>query len=391
MKTRFANVNDKNNIEKLWKYCFHKDSYEFTSYYLNKRMKLENTLVVEENNNILSSLQLNPYKLSFFNNIFKTSYIVGVSTPPEYRGKGIMKKLFSDTFEVLKEKKEILSILMPIDPRLYSYFGYENVFDILECNTTCNSLISFKTNRFLKNIDSLKNPIPILINLYNSFIESKYGLKKDFYIKRDEFYFSNWIEEIKSENGNILFSFENEVASGYIVYYLLENEIFVREIVSSTIDDLKTFSTLLKNHFTQVENIKFLIPIDFSLEPIIQDPNKLKITKKPFMMARIIDVEAFLKALDFSNLKEEIIFKILDPFIKENQACFKISFNKIEKVNKNPLFEINIQDFTALSLGKKSFKSLLYEEKIKFLSDDINFECLNSLFKKTLSYINDYV
>ena len=52
-------------------------------------MTNNNTIVVEEDGEIVSSLQLNQYKIKLNNKVYDTSYVVGVSTFPEARGEGI--------------------------------------------------------------------------------------------------------------------------------------------------------------------------------------------------------------------------------------------------------------------------------------------------------------
>ena len=131
MNIRFASECDQNNIMEIWNYCFN-DGPKFTEYYFNNKYKNYNTIVVEEEANIVSSLQLNQYKIKLNDKEYSTSYVVGVSTLPEVRGRGYMKHIMDFTLNELYKKDQLVSILMPIDYRLYRKYGYEHCYDQIE-------------------------------------------------------------------------------------------------------------------------------------------------------------------------------------------------------------------------------------------------------------------
>ena len=92
MNLRYAKREDLDNIKDIWNYCFG-DEEAFVDYYFNNKYKEENTILVEEDGELQSSLQLNQYKIKLNDKIYDTSYVVGVSTYPQARGKGLMKNI----------------------------------------------------------------------------------------------------------------------------------------------------------------------------------------------------------------------------------------------------------------------------------------------------------
>ncbi len=62
MIIRYGNENDLDKIKALWKYCFN-DTDEFIKYYFAKRYIKSNNIVVEDGGKIVSSVQINPYKI----------------------------------------------------------------------------------------------------------------------------------------------------------------------------------------------------------------------------------------------------------------------------------------------------------------------------------------
>ena len=114
MHIRFAKEDEKDYIREIWDYCFN-DSPKFTDFYFDNKYDKENTLVVEEDGEIVSSLQLNQYNIKLNDKLYDTSYVVGVSTFPHVRGKGYMKNIMEKTLKELYKRNQLVSILMPID------------------------------------------------------------------------------------------------------------------------------------------------------------------------------------------------------------------------------------------------------------------------------------
>ena len=87
MKIRYAKEDEKDSIREIWDYCFN-DSPKFTDYYFKNRYDRYNTVVVDEDGEIVSSLQLNQYKINLNDKYYDTSYVVGMLTVE--KGKDIL-------------------------------------------------------------------------------------------------------------------------------------------------------------------------------------------------------------------------------------------------------------------------------------------------------------
>ena len=94
MNMRYAKEEEKDNIKEIWNYCFN-DEESFVNYYFNNKYNNNNTIVACEDKDIVSSLQLNQYKIKLNDKEYEVSYVVGVSTFPQVRGRGYMKKLWN--------------------------------------------------------------------------------------------------------------------------------------------------------------------------------------------------------------------------------------------------------------------------------------------------------
>ena len=97
---RKAHENDKASIYRMWKEMFAQDDNGYTDYYFECLFQCENTWVVEEDGEIISTLQRNPHIMYFHGKAIRTSMILGVATLPSRRNEGHMHSLMK---EALKE------------------------------------------------------------------------------------------------------------------------------------------------------------------------------------------------------------------------------------------------------------------------------------------------
>ena len=385
MNIRFAKESDKNNIIDIWNYCFD-DGPKFTDYYFNDKYKHENTIVVEDDEEIVSSLQLSQYNLKLNDKIYDTSYVVGVSTFPQARGKGYMKHIMDFTLNELYRKNQLVSILMPIDYRLYRKYGYEHCYDQIEYEIDIADLSGFKSKGFLKKakLDNIND----LINIENNFLKDLNGT-----IIRDKNYYESLFKEVESEDGHI-YIHEDELKDGYIIYFINNENIFVRELYYNNLNALKGILRFLYNHNTQCKKVTISSPIDDKIRFILSNPKTANIKLKPFMMGRVINFKKYLESLNIkSNENLSINISVKDDFIKENNKIFKIHLNNnklnVESGDYIPDVEFNINTITQLAFSYINGKEAYLLNDLKANKKVIEF--LDLIFVKKENYINEYI
>ena len=385
MNIRFAKESDKNNIIDIWNYCFD-DGPKFTDYYFNDKYKHENTIVVEDDEEIVSSLQLSQYNLKLNDKIYDTSYVVGVSTFPQARGKGYMKHIMDFTLNELYRKNQLVSILMPIDYRLYRKYGYEHCYDQIEYEIDIEDLSGFKSKGFLKKakLDNIND----LINIENNFLKDLNGT-----IIRDKNYYENLFKEVESEDGHI-YIHEDELKDGYIIYFINNENIFVRELYYNNLNALKGILRFLYNHNTQCKKVTISSPIDDKIRFILSNPKTANIKLKPFMMGRVINFKKYLESLNIkSNENLSINISVKDDFIKENNKIFKIHLNNnklnVESGDYIPDVEFNINTITQLAFSYINGKEAYLLNDLKANKKVIEF--LDLIFVKKENYVNEYI
>lgn len=385
MKIRYAKDSDIQSIKSIWDYCFD-DEEKFVDYYFNNKYKSENTVVVDEGEDIVSSLQLNQYKINLNNKIYDTSYVVGVSTFPQVRGKGYMKNIMEFSLRELYKKNQLVSILMPIDYRLYRKYGYEHCYDQLEYNIQIDDLKKFKTNGILNK--AVESDAYKLVDISKDFLSNLNGN-----IERDEEYYKSLFKEIESENGHIYIHKGNDY-DGYIIYFLNGETMFIRELYYKNIDSLKSILKFVYNHNTQCKKVNITAPINDKIRFILDNPKTCEVKIRPFMMGRIINLKKYLESLYIQsdiNISENIYIK--DEYIKENNGLFniklhnsKLEVSRVDGTSEN-YFDIN-------TITQLAFSYIDIDEALTINNKNINdntIKLLNEIFKKKENYINEYV
>ncbi|WP_131039756.1 GNAT family N-acetyltransferase [Clostridioides difficile] len=394
MEIRYAKEEEIESIKEIWSYCFN-DTESFMKYYFNDKYKSENTVVALDEGKIISSLQLNQYKLLLNSKVYNTSYVVGVSTLPEGRGAGYMNKVMKFTLNELYKKGQLVSILMPIDYRLYRRFGYEHCYDQIEYTINTDDLKNFKSSG--KMIKSNLSQIDDLIQIDRTFLNEVNGN-----VLKDEHYYENLFKEIQSEDG-FLYIHEGNEKDGYIVYFLQEDKMFVRELFYKNIDALKSMLKFIYNHNTQCKIVTISTPTIDKIRFILDNPKDSDIKIKPFMMGRVINVKKFIEDIDIEN-DINSSFNLLreDKFIDENNGLFKISIqNKkvsVEQLDKKGAekpqedfdIKLDINTLTQLSFSYINVNEAIFLNDIKDVSEE-TLETLNCIFSKKNNYINEYI
>ena len=388
MNMRYAKEEEKDNIKEIWNYCFNDDD-SFVDYYFNHKYNNKNTIVACEDKDIVSSLQLNQYKIKLDENEYDTSYVVGVSTFPQVRGRGYMKKIMDYSLNELYRKGQIVSILMPIDYRLYRKYGYEHCYDQLEYNIDIDDLRNFNlTGRLYK---ASEKHIDDLININNLFLKDLNGN-----IVRDKEYYMNLFKEVESENGHI-YVYKDSSYKGYIIYFLNGDNMFVRELFYKDLDSLKSILKFIYNHNTQCKKVTISAPVNDKIRFVLENPKTTDIKVKPFMMGRVINVEKFIENIKIkTSIDGSANIFIEDKFIKENNGVFNITIKdskiSVKKVKGEYNIHLSINTFSQLAFSYIDMKDVVILNNVNINEKNkLAIKLLEVIFSKKENYINEYV
>ena len=391
MNIRYAKPIDKDQVVSVWNYCV-EDGEDFVNYYFENVYDENNNIIIEENDEVLSALQLNKYTIDLRDNKYDVSYVVGVSSKPEVRGLGYMKHLMTYTLEELYKNGEIVSLLMAIDYRLYKRYGFDHCYDQIQYNLRTDELLGFRLSSKLRK--ATFEDAETLSRIYTKAMESLNG-----YAVRDEAYFNRFIKEVSSESGYIYIDEEN---NSYIAYYIQGDTFFVRELIYNNISSLKSMLAYIYNHNTQCKKTVINAPVDDKIKLIIANLKTCEIKLIPFMAGRVINFEKYIESLNSCNIdtqkinNESIKIKVIDKYINQNNSVFKISVCdnkiKIQRVEEDCDIELDINSITQLAFSYLNTDEIFMLNEIDESSlINTQKELLNALFEKRINYIDELV
>ena len=111
---RHANKQDKDAVLNIWTQCFGADM-RYQNILTANNYPLEDTFVLEVNDQVVSILTLLPIQWQGKCEVRKGRYVYGVATLPQYRGKGYSSKLMKEALSMLKEQGEDFAVLYPAE------------------------------------------------------------------------------------------------------------------------------------------------------------------------------------------------------------------------------------------------------------------------------------
>ncbi len=233
MKLRKLHMEEHIRTRKLWEEIFTEDTPEFLDYYYSVKTKENEIYVIEDGDEIVSMLHLNPYEMRIGNQIYQTHYIVAVATKESYRKRGLMRQMLNHAMQVMKDRGEPFTFLMPASEAIYKPFGFEYIYEqkqgkvkgrpctdtnlVMECagETDCKAIADF-ANQMLKEYDVVT--------------------------WRDATYYKTLLSELASEEGGMLLVKRNGRIEGVVCYaygYGKKENLIIREPLFYHEEDLQ--------------------------------------------------------------------------------------------------------------------------------------------------------
>ena len=125
---RYLPDEEKNRTRALWERIFAEDSERFLDYYYHIKTADNEILVLERDGEILSMLQLNPYRLQLGAAQVEAAYVIAVATDSRYRHQGMMARLLKRAMQDRRAKGQPFLFLMPAAEAIYRPFGFRFIY-----------------------------------------------------------------------------------------------------------------------------------------------------------------------------------------------------------------------------------------------------------------------
>lgn len=196
---RFPLKSDYENLKALWQTAFD-DTKESLDYFFKNTISPERVLAVFDGSVPVSALYMLESDILNNEKSYSAYYIYAVCTHPDYRGKGLMKKLFKELFKIAKSRNVDYLFLVPEEEYLFEIYerlGFKTGFVYSQksalkkdfqntVKTNKTEKLTYENYRKVVEHNSKNTPVSVLKeSTFNSFFNSVSGEVKTVFIENE--------------------------------------------------------------------------------------------------------------------------------------------------------------------------------------------------------------
>lgn len=345
---------------RLWEEVFPEDTKAFLDYYYYIKTRDNEIYVIEEEGDICSMLQLNPYTIRIEEKEFPSAYIIAVATRAEYRRQGYMGALLRASLKDMYARKIPFTFLMPAAEAIYTPYDFRFIYsqDIgrLARDDRGNYCWQFpgESGTHEERNDSGREKINFAdAGLWDAeelaaFFEENAAHRYQVCTVRDSAYYQTMVMEQLSERGGVrLVRKDGELEGCYA--YAAEEGLEIREPL---------FRQGCEAGF--LESVRELAGRTAAGDcvKVHACPPEYACEKKPLIMARIVSLFEFLSALTVpADVAVDCSFAVIDTIITQNSRVWMVTSGEGEKklhVRETEDSEgvLTIADLTEILFGR---------------------------------------
>ncbi|KRO00168.1 GNAT family N-acetyltransferase [Companilactobacillus kimchiensis] len=375
-----------NEFYDLYLYSFNRDDSQHRKDVFKERFDHSLVYGIMNGQKLGSGLFSIPFDINFHGVGFKMNGIGDVMSAPEFGGRGGASSLMKAALTDMYQNNVTLSYLAPFSFGYYRQFGYEQVFDHTKITMENTQLPRVKNSdqghveRF-----AIKDLPEAVKTMY--FENNHRGG-----VVRATWWWDHMLD--KHQDYQIALAYDdNDVLIGYLIYYD-ENETFnIHEWFNLNPLSRKLLLKFVTKHQSIFQRFSYESPDpDFKADLLI-DPYSAKLEVTPYMMARIVNLEDFLKRYPIKKMNLAKIYFKVDDTLEWNNHTWELSINdgivdlKIADDKKDD-FEVSIQSLTKAMFGYRSLNSLA---KYGFIQGDLGkIKALDEVFVHEKPQLIDY-
>lgn len=317
-----------------------------------------------------STLLIRPYEIFLHGKSIKMGGIGDVASYPEARGQGNVRNLFNETLKVMKEQKMLLSYLAPFSYRFYRKFGYELVFEERQYTIKPTEFVSLDTGDTNVRRVKWEDEKETLMSMYTQKHQSGIGpVNREEWVWQEK---NRWVEDLYIA----LCTNESGQPDGYVTYHFKSEGTYtfvVDELVALSGNAEKALWQFIASHGPQFETVTYRTGAANNLAYLFPEPD-VEQRWVPSMMARIVDMEAFLKEYPFKQTQNDtFLLKVTDETAEWNNGLFMLEVNDdgifVNKVDENVenvthKMSADIQTWTQLFMGTRTAEQLHFQGRL---------------------------
>lgn len=335
---------------------------------------------------LVSQICIYPCHVNIHGRIYSMGGVTGVGTYPEFANLGLMNDLIRLALEKMRHAGQYISYLYPYSIPYYRRKGWEIMSDHLTFTLTDNQLP--QTVAVPGHVERLYVDEKDVIETYDRFARCTHGA-----LIRNKFEWAEyWRWDNEDEYTAGVYYDRDNVPQGYLLYWIEGDVFHIKEMIYLTQEARKGLWNFINAHYSMVYQVKGDL---YTNEPLafLLEESQIKETIEPYYMARIVDVEAFLRSYPFDiPIPESFHWVVTDPVAEWNNGVFAIrqKGEEIEVIREaiGCRVELSIQTLSTLLM---SYRSPSYLHRVERLSADAQtLRMLEEIIPDQPPYFSDY-
>ena len=316
--------------------------------------------------------------------------IGGVWTYPEYRDKGYVRELIKAAFVDMRNKKHVVSMLIPFRPSFYGNFGYvtsNSDFKVkapmsafmpyLAAGKELNSQNDWQCDRV--NAAGVKDEF--LAFMLEVAAPKHHGINLPMQMSQTEW--QNRSKEKQSVfakyRGNLVATALYTINSDFRAD-LSDRQIYISDMYWKNLNAKTMLFNFFAKHRDQIRHISLNIPTGTNFHQWLGDAMtayEVEISNNPYMV-RVVDVEGAIADLN-TPVEGEVTFVISDDYCDWNNGTFSVSSvqGKLEIARHagteivQPDIKATIKGISALVYGTLSLEEIAYKKWLEVLNPNV--------------------
>lgn len=339
---------------------------------------------------LVSQIAVYPLRMNIHSSIYDIGHVTSVSTYPEYSGHGLMKRLLRLSLVRMREDRRSLALLYPFSIPLYRKFGWEIVSNKISYKVKDTQIhpgrIKDRAPGYVRRVEW---DDPEFMNLHARFALKTHGCIMRDSVAWDEYW--RWDEE--DTLVAIYYDIE-DTATGYMVYSIKTDIMHIKEMVYLNMEAQKGLWNYISAHYSMIDEVRGYTYRNELMAFMLEDGN-ISETIRPYMMARIVDVEMFFEDYRTDDAEADVCFafEIEDSFAEWNNRTFNVLFHggraEVTGMDADHRVRMTIGTMSTLLLGYMSATQLSRLERIEGSEEAI--EALDEILIHDIPYISDYI
>lgn len=318
MKIRKLKQEEHGMTRPLWEEIFTEDDEAFLDYYYQVKTAENSIYIIEEEDEPVSMLQLNPYPIQFLGNTCLLHYIIAVATKKEYRGRGYMTRLLEAAAQDMYRAGEPFTYLMPAAEGIYYPHGFRFVYRQLRIEGKPSGR---KEQDGILAGCQVRNAEESDCQALACLAEELLAQTPFIRAARTTRYYRTILKEQQSEGGGILLTEKDGKPTGFVIYGCYEGKAELREPLFQKKEDWKQLLDFLNEEPVNTIQIAGIRPEDTVwIKEGLEGAEEKEV---PIIMVRIVHLQHFLERF-LARSDFQIRLHIEDGLVPENTGYWEV-------------------------------------------------------------------